>query len=251
MPISADWQFEIRSTTFGAGTASLWVTDTQGLVDGVTVRSSDVLALGRAGAIGNVDDADVRSIDIEFMVRSGTATACLQAFDDVVEAFRPSSSETTLDIRYPGAPETTVRFYGRPRGVRAGSVGESARGLLRGGVARFEALDPLRYGAGTVSTTNAGNAPTDRATITITGTGGTPSITNTSDASGAIVWNTTLAAAGTRVVDLRAKTVVDGGGTDFRSEISNNSTWFRFQPGANSLTVSGCTQSTSLRPAWY
>lgn len=251
MPISADWQFEIRSTTFGAGTASLWVTNAQGLVDGVTVRSSDVTALGRAGAIGNVDDADVRSIDIEFMVRSGTASACLAAFDDVVEAFRPATSEATLDIRYPGAPETTVRFYGRPRGVRAGSVGESARGVMRGGVARFEALDPLRYGAGTVSTTNAGNASTDRATITLTGTGGTPSITNTSDSSGAIVWNTTLAGSATRIIDLRAKTVVDGSGTDYRSEVLNTSTWFRFVPGTNTLTVSGCSQSTSLRPAWY
>lgn len=251
MTITTDYQAELRSLTFGAGT-SYKIRQVAGLGTPGR-RGTRIPRIDRPGDIIGRQQLEPAVVIFTVAITASAIATTGDALYDLAAAFRPDpdGDEVALDIRYPGSPETVMRLYGTPEGINdtwREDVGTIKTLFV---TATFIATDPLKYGASAVTTTNGGTAPTDRATITITGTGGTPSITNTSDSSGQIVWNTTLAGAATRIVDLRAKTVVDGSGNDYRSEVLSSSTWFRFQTGANSLTVSGCTQSTSLRPAWY
>lgn len=251
MTITADYQAELRSLTIGAGTAYR-ITRLTGL--GTPGRSgARVARVDRPGVIIGRQQLEPAVVIFNVTIVSSSISTTGDALYDLAAAFRPDADgdEVALDIRYPGSPETVMRLYGTPEGLSDTWEREVGASKVLDVVATFTATDPLKYGAQVTSTTNGGTAPTDRATITITGTGGTPSITNTSDSSGQIVWNTTLAAAATRIVNLRDKTVVDGSGVDRRGEVLNTSTWFRFQSGANSLTVSGCSQSTALRPAWF
>ncbi len=61
-----------------------------------------------------------------------------------------------------------------------------------------------------------------------------------------------VSAAEDAVVDFYAETVTDGAGAvDFADRVSPASTFFALQPGANTVTFSGCASiDITFRPAW-
>lgn len=175
---------------------------------------------------------------------------------DVNEGFAPEDGPADVELLLewpgiiPGLDECS--FYGRPRSVNDDTS------LLPGRIsalALFRALDPLKYGpldlvsdgASPATVTNAGSYRTDRATITVHGNGGTPVITNVTDDSATLTFADTL--AGTAVIDLRAQTIVNGGGDPLA--LAPGSGWFALLPGANTLTFAGCASiDVEHRPAW-
>jgi len=176
------------------------------------------------------------------------------SLQELKAVWRPTSVDSPLDLRMPGMPETQLRLYGRPRGLDARFVtGFPHVGTLL----TFKALDPYFYGAevtveglsGAVSVTNGGDAQTDRCVVHVTGTGAAPAMVNNSDGGGNVIWQVPL--TGVRIVDLKARTVVDGSGGDHFDEVAASSTWFDLQPGANSIALSGGTFSFVFLPAWH
>jgi hypothetical protein len=73
---------------------------------------------------------------------------------------------------------------------------------------------------------------------------------NQSDDEDAIRFSS--AVTGLRTADLRARTLLDGGGTDRYAELAPTNQWFRLVPGDNTLTLTGAASViVTWRPAWY
>ena len=219
--------------------------------------STDQARVSRDGAVSGTDRQGPRTIPVPLSIYlEDDPAGAMRAFRSLKRAWRPSGDEEVLRLHVPGIlPEgDEAWFYGRPRG----DLDPALRQLHAGQVyvrAQFVALDPVMYGpeevqAGT-TLTNDGDTWTDRAVIEITGNGGTPSITNPDDGSGAIGWLAPLANAAVRLIDLRTFQVTDGAGVSKAGEVSSGSTWFTLQPGTNTLSVSGVgAVETTLRPGY-
>lgn len=259
MAITAAWQGNLRTLTFGSGTAYR-VLD-QGL-RGLGSGSIDGYRQNRStidGLVGGNDRLRTRQIAIPFAIRQASAATASAKMTDILNAWRPASSDLELQMRIPGTPATIMSYWGRPDGVDA-KVDLIELGYVEM-LAQFECLDPLRYGAeetdnnnsGTFTVTNSGNAPSDRVTITITADGvGAPSLVNTTDSSKTITWNTTLAASTVRVIDLRDRTVETAGGANKYSEIDPSSAFFQLLSGGNSWTATNISDvDITFRSAWY
>lgn len=258
MTLSADWQAELRSTVMGTGTAYKIVA-----VDGFGVhgvKANDYDRVLRHGSVTGADFLSPRVLSLTIKLVAATATTAGQALTTLKAAWRPSTTtaEVELDVRFPGTAETSMKAYIKPRGAQVVlDQGSADRGVM---VVQCLAhcLDPMFYGAAvatnvttTQTVTNAGNMETDRCIITITGSGGTPTLTNAGDSSGTIVFNTTLAGATTRILDLRTQTMTDNSGNDKTSELASSTNWFVLQSGANSCTLTGATSAAfSHRPAY-
>lgn len=253
MTLTADYQIEPN----GSGTV---------LGQGTVYRILSSSGFGRSGNQGSVTARTMahgssfgslflaaKPMIFNVALRETSASSMGSALRTLVAAWAPptTGAEQYLDLRYPGFGETTLRMYGVFEDIGDQLGADIAVSKVARLTCTFLATDPLMYGAAATTTTNAGNAYTDRATVTVTGTGGTPEIINTNDSNGWILWATTLAVGATRIIDMRAKTVVDGSGNDKRGELSNASNWFRFRPTTNTLSVTDCSVSTVLRPAWY
>lgn len=172
----------------------------------------------------------------------------------------PDTSEVTLDVRWPGMAETHMRLYGHP-GEVSPRLGEMKGGLVEATVEFW--ADQWWYGAEQtaasaasaydITAANAGEtgADTDRATITLTGNGSTPTITH-SPSGGTVTFSQALAGGETAVIDLHARTVTIGG-ANADSRIDASSTWFRVTGGVdNTITVTGAgSQSYTHRPAYW
>lgn len=235
----------------GDGTPYDWMS-----VDGLgtpDVRSFDTVRGSRDGDTGGADRSEARVIRFGLeVVDDGTFAA---DFRLLKQAWRTTTTDTTLDVKHPAFQSTDniLRFYGRPRGLSADILQwHNGVSLV---TASFKCLDPFGYGAAETvtdssspaSVTNNGDVPSDRFTITITGNGGTPIITSTTDEAAAVVFNTTL--AGTAVLDFRAHTMTVGGTAVY--QLAAGSRWFRLLAGANTLTFSGCASIEVVhRPAY-
>lgn len=256
MAISTDWQGNVRSFTFGAGEE--WEIDEPG-ISGLGIpspRTRDGERGDRDGDVGGDDVLPRRILSIPLIYSGASPGAAWQALEeDLKVGFAESIVDEPLDLRLEGMPTTGRRFYGRPRGVSE-DLSSLKSGTIRA-LCTYEALDPLAYGdevssgaqSGTFVVTNAGTKATDRAILTIVGNGGTPRIVNNSDDGGDVRFGE--AVSGTRVVDLRAHTVVDGSGNDAYDELSSSSLWFELLAGGNSLTLTGATSVAVVhRPAF-
>lgn len=220
------------------------------------IRAVDAQRGDRHGDVAGDDVYEPRSIVADVAVLGDDQAATGVLLRDLQAAWAASSIEKALDVDLPVFAEP-LRFYGRPRGCVV-DLSPLAGAAARAQVA-FRALDPLGYGApvtsaalapGAHTVTNGGDATTDRATIVLVGSGGTPQLTNATDDAGAIAWAVPLAAGAVRTIDLRAATVVDGA-ADRYSEVTPGSRWFRLRPGPNAITVAGVTSATfTHRPAW-
>lgn len=167
----------------------------------------------------------------------------------LARAFSPiTTTETTLDIKVPGAPtpDEILRYYGHPRGM----TGNYASTLWAGYVpvlANFRCLDPLGYGpvetvtdaASPLTFTTITDVMSDRFNITISGSGGVPSLTSTTDDGLTVAFQVPLAIGESAVLNFRTHEV-SVNGTPAYDRLAPGPLWFRVAPGANSITFTGC-----------
>lgn len=253
MTLTADWSVEYNGVIVGAGTSyKLLVAGTS--IGGLPItRTADQPRGSAHGIVASTDRLGGRTITLALACTLGSSSVwtTYQAFRN---AWTPASSDQPLDLRMSGLPQNVMRFYGRPRDV-VEDVELWSRGLIRW-LATFQATDPKMYGilasgSGTSYTvTNSGASASDRITVTLTGDGGTPLVTNATTGK-TIRFASTVAAGASRVLDVRARTCVDGSGVDKRAELSNLTTWLDLSAGANSITVTGAASAQlEWRPAW-
>ena len=257
MAISTDWQGNLGNLTFGAGTD--WQIDAPGITGlGIpTARTRDAERGAGHGDVGGDDVLPRRILTVPLVGFFATPGDAWTAFEtDLKVAWAESIVDEALDLRLPGMPTTGRRFYGRPRGVDE-DLADLKSSTIRG-LCTFEALDPFGYGdeefetgSGTFDVVNAGTASTDRVVLTITGNGGAPKIVNANDDGGDVTFAETLAGGAVRVVDLRAHTITDAGGTDAYDELAPGTLWTVLHPGTNSLTLTGAASvDVAFRPAF-
>lgn len=260
MAVTADYQGELRGVTFGAATNYRILTDgISGL--GMPQSRSQVNPRGFShGMAGSYDRLNERRISIPFRLTAATAAAVQVYVDALKVAFAPSDSDLELQLRIPGTGATIHSFFGRPRQL------VYRHELLAVGVvdvlASFDALDPLAYGAaeaddnnsGSFTVTNAGDAASDRGTVTVTSSGGLMTIQNgTAAGDPTITWGTSLSASTVRVIDLRRHSVATAGGTDKTAELANATTRFwSLESGGNSIVTTNISDADfAFRSAWY
>lgn len=266
MTITADWQVELpdRSLLIGSGT-SYRLRVTGGFGGLFDIPAAEVTDLARSGSDGTSPSrlrSTSRMLSFRVLI-DGTAAATSTSLHTLVTKWRPvtDATETPLDVRVPGSPETVMRFFGQPRDLttdtrrfNTGTVESSAE---------FLALDPFAYGAEvaddgntgtfTIAAANLGDlgADTDRVTLTINGNDGTPTLTNTTT-GGTLVFDTALATGSAYVVNLHTRAVTLSGVAS-PGVVSATSTWFRLKGGVeNSLTLTGAADvDIDYRPAFW
>lgn len=220
------------------------------------IRDSDQARGSRDGDAGGLDrhTARILRFALELDEDDGPLKSQLRPLK---AAWRASAGDTTLDVLDPlfDTSDNILRWYGRPRMLEA-DTNVSDFGLIPV-VFSFKCLDPFGYGApetvtdssSPASVTNSGDVASDRFTIAITGNGGTPVVTNTTDEAAAVAFNTTLAGGAVAVLNFRTHTMTVGGTATYL--LAPGSTWFRLLAGANTLTFSGCASIEVVhRPAF-
>lgn len=245
-----------NAVIFGDGTAYPFVRE--GGIQGLgnpDIREFDTPRGDRDGDVGGLDRNTPRILRFALELdQHATFMADLRA----LKAAWRSTTDTTLDIRHPlfDSTDNILRFYGRPRTLEANVDTVDLNGFIPV-LATYKCLDPFGYGAeetvsdasSPASVTSDGDVPTDRFTIEVTGNGGTPVITSTTDEASAVVFNTTLAGAAVAVLDFRAHSMTVGGTPAY--QLAAGSRWFRLLPGANTLTFTGCASIEVVhRPAF-
>lgn len=139
MPITADAQFEIRSTVLGAGSGSVWIDSNH--VEGFGIpapKSSDVDLWGAPGAAGNPEYDDVRVISIPIKIVASSAAGAITVLQTVWSAWASSPTNISLKVRLGGA---TFTVSGRPRGATNDDLSMIAQGIITLQL-HFVALNP-------------------------------------------------------------------------------------------------------------
>ena len=251
MPISADWQGNLRSLTFGAGTD--WQIDEPGIsgLGSPPPRSFDQERGNLPGDVGGSDVAARRILTIPLVGAFASPALALDGLESLKTAFADAVVDLALDLRLPGYPSTGRRYYGRPRGLDA-DLSRLRAGAIRV-LASFHALDPFAYGdevvealAGSSPISNLGTAISDRYSLELVGSG-TVTFANGSDEEPNLVL---VGVAGTVILDGRARTIVDDAGNDLYGLLSPGSGWPVLVPGVNALTLSGAVGDLTYRPAY-
>lgn len=244
----ADWQVDVRSLTLGDDDYILGEVEGLGTPE---ARTADVQRGDRDGDVGGADVLERRVITLPVTINSDDPGDAWALLDALKLAFRPSAADVELTLRL---PDIERGYFGRPRGVVTdlGTLGQGAPRAL----CTFVCLDPLGYGdavtasvSGALTLDNIGTYRTDRCALTVNASAAAPEVVNTDDANGRITWATAF--TGTRVINLRDRTVVDGSGNDCYPELAASSTWFVLRPGENDLTITaGSSMSAVFRPAY-
>lgn len=257
MPISSDWQGNLRDLTFGA--FSDWQIDAPGISGlGIpTARTRDAERGSNAGDVGGDDVLPKRVLYVPLVGVFADPGAAWNAFEtELKTAWAESIVDEVLDLRLPGMPTTGRRFYGRARGLEEDL--EDLKSSTIRALCTFEALDPYGYGdeelvsdSGTFDVVNGGTATTDRVVFAITGNGGTPKIVNADDDGGDVTFAEPLAGGALRIIDLRAHTITDAGGVDAYEDLAPGSLWTALHRGTNTLTLTGAASvDVTFRPAF-
>jgi phage-related protein len=267
---TADWQIELlgRNLLMGAGTSYevRAAAGFGGLIDSPMLRTNDTERVSANGTLLGTTRHTGRVLTWRVGIDATTSTSVTQTVRTLLREWRPPSdgSEMAIDVRVPGLPETTVRFYGQPRAaVSSNSNWGNAQSLVEVDC-EFFVSDPYAYGAPvlesgftagtfTVAGSTLGDVGTEtsRVSLSITGSGGTPVLTNVTQ-GGVISFATALAAGTVAVVDLHSGTVTVGG--SFAPQvISPASTWMRLTGGTtNTLVLSGGSSvDISYGPAYW
>jgi hypothetical protein len=253
------WQARLRGLTLGAGT-DYDLTGPIGGLGALEPRTTDLALIGEGGSVPGLDTLPPRTLHLPLAMHARSPAGAMSLLRDLKAAFVPNAVDLDdLDLRLPGLTDDdeTLTYRGRPRGLvedlellRAGEVAA---------LARFDALDPLGYGAPVEGTTTAsparirlaGDWPTRAVILELVGNGAAPVITSTTDAGRLVAWAVPLAAGATRLVDLYARTVTTTAGTDRYGELDGASTWPRLLPGPNVLAFAGIASlAWSARPAY-
>lgn len=234
-------------------------------ISGLGMPDAKVSDLDRAddnGSVAGEDFAQARTLSFPVSMKRGSTRLAMEALRTLKKAWRPAGPvDDTLDIKIPGVGPSndTLRFYGRPRSTLDVDLHWLSGGIISS-LATFVALDPIGYGptvtvtgSPNASVNNTGDANSKRATITITGNGGIPTLTNATDGGGNVLFSQTLGSGQTWVIDLYRRDVVTGAGNDaFAGNVLASSLWFRLVPGVNSLTLTGAASMViSHRSGWW
>lgn len=210
-------------------------------------RTKDSERGDRDGDVGGADVLQRRIISLVLKVGGDDPEDFMENLDTLKQACAPTATDVVFEVDMPGFE----RFlFVRPRGVDAGDLTTWQFSWAWVQV-NLEALDPLSYGdevtesaASSITVTNTGTYVTDRVELTVAASG-TPTITGE---NGSIVFADSF--SGTRVINLRDRTVTDGSGTDCYPEVAASSTWFTVLPGANTIATSTGTVAATFRPAY-
>lgn len=227
------------------------------------VKPMDIDLQLNHGMVASRDFLSSRIIGIPIIIyRPGDPGAAMAAARQLKAAWQPARDGNddilTVEAEGIGPLNDKLTFFGRPRGGLELDLVKHHAGLITA-YGSFTCLDPLGYGDEETSTgtlldvDNIGTAATDRISITITGNGETPVITNNTDEERAIRFGEPLTSGWIRNIDVRAKTVVEGQvGDDRYSNLSPTNQWFDILPGVNSITVTGAASiDITWRSAWY
>lgn len=241
----ADFELELNSLTIDGGDYTF-----EGPIGGLGTPEARTVDSERGDRDGDVGGADVlqrRTLTIPVAITEDDPDDAWTLLDDLKAAFRVTAADQELTLTLPGLVGTT--YFGRPRGVEVDLEG-LGQGVIRA-LCTFVCLDPVGYGdevtetaGASITVTNAGTYVTDRVELTVAASG-TPTI---SGENGSIVFADSF--SGTRVINLRDRTVTDGSGTDCYPEVAASSTWFTVLPGANTIATSTGTVAATFRPAY-
>lgn len=229
----------------------------EGLDELPDIRSNDIPFADRDGLIPGMDFLGGRTVTLDLAVTGSSGTPVPALLDQVKVAFAPvRSGSLPLTFQWPGISQRLV--YCRSRKFSSGLVGDLTAGVALPVVQLF-AADPRIYDATLTTTslatsvtiTNAGNFES-RPVITVTPASSPVTITNAGDSSRFIKLATSTVGAipNPCVIDLQARTVVDGSGVNRFDVVDPTTQWFVLVPGANALTISGGSASVAWRSAW-
>jgi hypothetical protein len=258
MPITTDWQARLveRDIVVGRDTPYPGIGGLQGLGILDPRRTDQTRGLRDGDARGR-DRYPARNLGIPVTVLGDTDEAIWSNYRALAVAWRRSDVDLELQVRIPGGAEEVLSYIGRP-----GALDGQPRGLksVIRTVAEFR-CDPYAYGASVASATDSSTpltilaadlgdlgADTDRATLTIVGNGGTPTIANTTTGG---VLSFAAAITGTYTVDLRTQRTTKATVAKDH-EITAASTWFDLAGGVdNVISFAGCTSiQITHRPAY-
>lgn len=280
-PGASAWAATLRGVTIGLS-PYLWAeAPTPFGLD--NLRTSDTPRPLAHGLIsGAPDRLGSKVIDLPWMILAANEAAAILYYEQLVDAWQPASSDIALTFL---SPARSLEFYGRPRRVAA-DLADSNQGVVLG-ACQFEALDPRGYGAeihdqvalggsvggldlphgfphgfgsgassGTLGLGNAGNAPSERAVVTLSSQGGT--LTNPRleilETGEALTLNIAITGADQLVLDFYNRTVILNG-TVSRAEAVGRpgSRWWAIPDGTSTLKFTGTGDGTAeikYRPAW-
>lgn len=247
-------QASLRGLTIGQGTDYPGIGGVHGIYLAPTPTAADVAIAGGHGVRGAFDRMETRPIIVPVLIAADVAATAENRLDTLKAAWAPTGVDVELAVRLEGDER---RYFGRPRGVDDQAV--SGRMLTQGVLeveCTFVATDPLAYDPGvavaagtSIVCTNLGNMTSHRGTLTVVGNGGTPVITNTTT-GGTITFTTAVTGAETAEIDLYEQTVLIGG-AHAENRTSPASSWFGWQAGANTVTVTGAASvAATVRSAW-
>jgi hypothetical protein len=234
-------------------------------ISGLGMPETRVTDLERAddhGSVAGQDFTQPRTLSFPVSMQRSSTRLAMEALRSLKAAWRPAGPfDDVLEITIPGIgpSDDTLRFYGRPRSTLDVDLHYLSSGVISA-LATYIALDPIGYGpvvtvtgAASASVNNEGDANSKRATIVITGNGGVPVLSNTTDGGGNIVFSQALGGGQTWEIDLYRRDVTDAAGDDaFASNVLASSLWFRLLPGVNNLTLTGAaSMSVAYRSGWW
>lgn len=136
--LTANSQFEIRTTLFGTGNNSVWIAREQ--IEGIGIvepKTSDVDLWGQPGAEGNPEYDDVRVISIPTLIVAATPATAISALATLRTAWANSTTDIPLCFRLGGVK---MKVTGRPRGGRD-DLSRLHMSIIEV-LLRFDGLDP-------------------------------------------------------------------------------------------------------------
>lgn len=263
MSLDYDYQIHLVENDLLLGNSTRFTVgkDIKGIFGVPQIRVKDLEFSVMDGSAGGIDTYSPRVITIPVTVWFSSPAQARENMQEIIDKWQVlRAGVTALDIRIPGTPETTMRFYGRPRDIAEAEVFIAA-GYYKLELT-FDALDPLAYGAATtvansasspITITNNGNFNSRRCVLRAHGNGSIPLITNTSDPDGGFITFTEALPLGQYYdIDLYNMTVTHSSGGNRDQEVTIASIWMEILKGSNSITFSGCgsLEVTEFRPAW-
>jgi hypothetical protein len=255
MPLS-EMQATLRSLTIGAGTSYPGIGGTRGVYGAPEPDAGETPRASGHGVTASLERLGRRIVRIPVIIIGTDGPSAAAMTDTLKAAWAPSDADLELALRLDGDER---RFFGRPRGVDDSRMsGIQGRGGVIEVACTFVATDPLAYDSAVavgadssspVVLTNLGDMHSRRVTLTVVGNGGTPVITNTTT-GGVITFTSTVSAMETATIDLRDQSVTIAA-AHVENRTSPASTWFGLDPGANTITFTGCASvAASVRSAW-
>jgi hypothetical protein len=264
-----DYQILYNGVTMGQGTP-FRLNKIEGLRELPLLRTSDYAKLKHHGAFSGIDVLEGRTVTFTMTI----VGAGMSDFETQLAAFESAAIPlltTSLPLSYKLPNQTQRQILARTRrrtevilpSYTKAFIGAGA-GMAPANVASPLAWelfcgDPRIYDdtltttaiTTTATITNAGNFES-RPVITVTPGSSPITITNAGDSSHFIKLATSSIGSipNPCVIDLLARTVVDGSGANRFDLIDPTTQWFVLAPGANAITISGGTASVAWRSAW-